>query len=102
MIILNTTFHVHSSVEDKFLRWVRVNYIPQALSSGVLHSPSLARILIDVEPESVSFALQFSAENIDDASRWHDRDGEILRRRLSGVFGDRIVYFTTYMENLTL
>ncbi len=102
MIILNTTFHVHSSVEDKFLRWVRVNYIPQALSSGMLYSPSLARILIDVEPESASFALQFSAGSIEDASRWHDGNGDVLRRKLSRVFGDRIVYFTTYMEKLIL
>ncbi|MDE6061585.1 MAG: DUF4286 family protein, partial [Duncaniella sp.] len=55
MIILNTSFHVHASLADKFKVWVRQSYIPAAKSSGLLKSPRFAALLIEVQEDCLSY-----------------------------------------------
>lgn len=100
MIILNTSFHVHVSLDDEFQKWVRDIYIPSALSSGLLYSPRFASIMIEVQDECRSYAVSLEAENVEDAAAWHDSLGADLRVGLQKRFGDAVVFFTTYMEEL--
>lgn len=100
MIILNTTFHIHVSISDEFLRWVRESYFPSALASGLLTDPVLARLLIQVQEDAEGYAVQLRAASTEDAARWHDGEGDRLRRELTTRFGQRLVFFTTYMEEL--
>ncbi|MCM1076758.1 MAG: DUF4286 family protein [Bacteroides sp.] len=102
MIILNTSFHVHTSLDSYFKKWVRDVYIPGAIASGLLTSPRFAALLIEVQEECVSYAVSFEAENVEDAVKWHDNEGAEMRAALHCRFGERVVYFTTYMETLPL
>ena len=102
MIILNTSFHVHVSLADKFKAWVRQSYIPAAKSSGLLKSPRFAALLIEVQEDCLSYAVSFEAANIEDAVKWHDNEGAALRSELHRSFGEGVVFFTTYMEELSL
>lgn len=100
MTILNTTFHIHVSISDEFLRWVRETYFPSALKSGLLTDPVLARLLIQVQEDAEGYAVQLKATSSEDAAKWHDGEGDRLRRELTARFGQRLVFFTTYMEEL--
>jgi len=102
MIIFNTTFHVYEPIADSFKSWVRDTYIPKALETDGISAPEFARILIDVQEGYVSFAVQFKAESLDVAVKWHDGDGAELRHELSLKFGDKVLFFTTYMESLEI
>lgn len=102
MIVLNTSFHVHASLADKFKTWVRQSYIPSAKASGLLGSPRFATLLIEVQEDCLSYAVSFEARNIEDAIKWHDNEGADLRAELHRQFGEGIVFFTTYMEELSL
>lgn len=87
-------------IAGEFLVWVRETYIPAALASGHCSSPALTRILTEIEPGTTSFALHLHAADLDSAARWHDSDGAVLRDRLQQRFGQRIVFFSTYMEEV--
>ncbi|MCM1356635.1 MAG: DUF4286 family protein [Staphylococcus sp.] len=102
MIILNTSFHVHVSLDEKFKSWVREVYIPSAMSSQLLASPRFAAILIEVQEDCVSYAVSFEAATAEDAVSWHDGEGAELRDGLRKMFGEGVVFFTTYMESLPL
>lgn len=102
MIIINTTFHVHRSIEDDFCRWVRVKYIPNALSSGLLSVPCFSRIMLEVQEDCSSFAVSFKARTMDDAAKWHDGEGGVLRQSLHQQFGEKALFFSTYMDELPL
>lgn len=102
MFLLNTTFHVENSLIEEFLTWIKEIYIPEAMSSGLLKNPKLSRILIEVDPAATSYAMQFNADTIEQASLWHDEIGAELRGQLSRRWPERIVFFTTYMENMPL
>lgn len=102
MIIFNTTFHVHESAADSFKEWVRIKYIPLAINTEGIMSPDFARILIEVQERFESFAVQFKAQSLDVAVEWHDGIGADLRKELSDKFGEKILFFTTYMESLEI
>ena len=102
MLILNTSFHVHTSLDDQFKAWVRRDYIPSATTSGLLSSPRFAALLIEVQEDCVSYAVSFEAETAENAVRWHDGEGAALRGELQRRFGEGVVFFTTYMEELPL
>lgn len=102
MIIINTTFHVERSIENNFCKWVRDEYVPSALASGILSEPGFSRILIEVQEDCSSFAVSFKTESIEDAVTWHDGHGAALRQSLHAKFGEKALFFSTYMDEQPL
>lgn len=97
MILLNTTFHVHRSIDNLFVEWVKQIYIPTAQSAG-LSNVLFSRILTNTDPEGTSYAVQLHATDKDKATFWHDTDAARLKEELATRWGERVLYFTTYME----
>lgn len=100
MVLLNTTFHVHPSVDAAFRQWVKEKYLPAAERAGVSLDPVVSRILADSEDGGVNYAVQFKAEKLDVARRWHDTEAHALKESLHRLYGERVLHFTTYMEIL--
>lgn len=99
MYILNTTFHVDNRVRRDFLDWARKVYMPAAIDTGLFGSARLLRVLTDTDPEGVSFALQMDCESISEARRWHDETATLLRDDMSQRWGDKVLFFTTYLKD---
>ena len=102
MIAVNTTFYVESSVETEFLRWVRNDYLPSATSLEGFGSPCLARLMLEPQDGMNGYAVQVCARDAETAASWHDSEGARLRGELSARFGQKVLFFTTYMEQLPL
>lgn len=102
MIIFNTTFHVHESVVDSFKEWVRGVYFPHAVNIEGISNPVFARLLIEVQEGYASFAVQMMASTVDIAMEWHDGEASALRDELVKKYGDKVLFFTTYMESLPI
>ena len=101
MILLNTSFHMHVSVERDFLDWVRHRYAAALERHGGMGYPTLARMLVKPDEDTVSYCFQMTAESEQAAAMWHDSDdATALRGELTRRFGELIVHFTTYMEIL--
>lgn len=98
MVLLNTTFHVHKSVEQQFIDWVHHTYIQQAMSSGLFTDPIVSRILIETDPEGTSYAVQLRASSHEAAGLWHDNEAGRMKNALAEKYGERILHFTTFME----
>ncbi len=98
MILLNTTFLVHKSIEQPFIDWVHETYIPSAEKSGIFTDPILSRVLIETDPEATSYALQMRAQSHSDADRWHNNEACLLKDAQARIWGERMLHFTTFME----
>ena len=98
MTLLNTTFHVHKSVDAFFIKWVKEIYLPIAMDNGLFKNPLFTRIMTQVDPEATSYAVQLQASSHIDAEAWHDSTAAQLKDALAREVGERILYFTTYME----
>lgn len=102
MFVLNTTFHVDKSVEEDFFLWLKSRYLPVATLSGLFASSSVMRLMLEVEEGFSGFALGMRTSDIEAAVEWYDSVGERLRTELTEKFGERLVYFTTCMEEIEI
>lgn len=96
--ILNTSFHMEASIAGEFLDWAKNDYINAALEHEHFSNPVVARIMTETEPGVVGYAVHLETDNLDAASRWHDAEASELKGILSRRFGQRIVFFSTFME----
>lgn len=101
MIILNTTFYIHPSIESEFLLWIKKEYVPAALVAR-LEEPQLAVILTEVGEDVTGYAFQLKASCKQEAEAWHDGEGASLRDRFIGRYGQKAIFFSTYMGLLPL
>lgn len=98
MTLLNTTFHVHTSVNDLFIRWVKEIYVPKAMENEQISNPVFTRIMTQVDPEATSYAVQLQVSSHSEAEAWHDSIAAQLKDALAREVGERVLHFTTYME----
>lgn len=102
MIVFNTTFHVAVALDPKFLGWMRGVLAPAAGHSPAVLSSELCRLLIEVEPDTVSYALRLTFDSRGSASRWLDSEGSRLLAMPSQLWGQSVVHFSTWMERVEL
>lgn len=102
MLIFNTTLHVEDAIQDEFIAFVKTYYVPQAVKSGLLDYPTLAKIERQHEESGVSYALQFKAKDIDTLNKWAEETGESLSLEMGRRFGTKVGGFVTLMEEVSL
>lgn len=101
MIIYNITFHVEKEVVEDGLVYLKRNYIPDVVGSGLLHTPLLRRVmLMPEEEEGESYAVQFQVESLDTLNGWLAQEGRALHHKLVERFSHKIVGFATLLEEL--
>ncbi len=98
MYILNTTFIVHRPAIDSFNDWVKDVYVKAAHACGVFDDIKILRIMSEIDPETVNYAVQLLAPDLSEATRWHDETAAILKDDIAARMGDRVLSFSTYME----
>ncbi len=103
MIIYNTTFHIENSVLEECIEFLIQDYIPNATNSGFLSHPRLSRIIPHEKDDlGESFSLQFHVKNAETLNYWLEKDGAAIQKRLIKKFNQRVVGFTTIMEEISL
>ncbi len=100
MTILNTTFVVADHLMESFLDWARLIYIPALNDADLFETPTMAKVLAQVEPGATSVAIQTKCNDIEAATRWHDETAVALQEKLRIKFSNQVLSFTTYMEVL--
>lgn len=96
--ILNTSFHMEASIASAFIEWAKKDYIRAALECEHFSNPVIARIMTETEPGVVGYAVHLETDHLENASRWHDAEASELKGILTRRFGQRIVFFSTFME----
>jgi len=103
MVLLNTTFYVHVSVKDDFIRWMREKYVPAAMASGVFADPVFSLVEHKVEPDALTYAVQLKARDVAAARDWHDSGaGCGMRNAIMKQYGQKVLFFTSFMDILPL
>ena len=102
MLIYNTTFHCEKSCYDEFVAWMRTEFIPQAMQHGGVSGARMARIMTQEENEGESISVQFCTASLDTLSAWYEACGAKLVKRLEEKFQQRVVGFSTIMQQIEL
>lgn len=100
MHLMNTTFVVDHAIDTRFRQWLDNVYIRAALITPFLSEPVLMRVLGHDQPGATTYALHMKSTSLEEARRWHDETAAILHDDMAARFGQRAVFFTTYLEIL--
>jgi hypothetical protein len=101
MIVYNTTFTFHNSLREELISWLRNQWLPEAKAAGLIDS-MVAKLMVEIDPSAMAFAVQGKFQSEADAHQWHDGRGAELLAHLHSIYGENILPFTTYMEVLDL
>lgn len=75
-------------------------YIPDVISTNLLFNPTLFHLLVENEPGTNSYALQFEVANLSTLQEWFDHYGVTMQQSLNNRFNEDVLGFTTLMERL--
>ncbi len=102
MLIINTTYQVAEACEASWKKWVKAVYIPAVTKSSQLTNPRFFRLLVEEEPDTKHYALQFEVADTTTLEAWFECDGKALQHSMGAEFSDQVLGFTTLMENQPL
>lgn len=98
MIILNTTFFSEEAIADDVRQWIAGVYIPAATKAGIFSQVETARVIDPVEPGVRNMAVRCAGTDLEAMRRWHDSTASLVKDDLASRWGQRVLWFTTYLE----
>jgi len=98
MIIYNVTVGVDKSIEHEWLMWMKNVHIPNVMQTGKFVSHRILKVLTHDDPQSVSFAIQYSASSMDILQQYLDVHAPVLRKEVQDKFGDKQLAYRTILE----
>lgn len=100
MVLVNTTFHVDTGLDDEWTEWAHAVYIATASSAGYRH-PLLMRLCSREEDSpGTTYALQIQCDGPREASDWLDKLQPGLLQEAARRWSQRVLHFTTVMEEV--
>ena len=92
------TFVVERALEGTFREWAASVLLPAARESKRFDEVKMLLILTEVDPETVNYAVQVSADDREAVSSWWNDVAVLLLDDLHARVGQRILFFMTEME----
>jgi len=101
MIIYNVTIGVDKSIEKEWLIWMRESHVPKVMKTGMFVSQQILKVLSHDDPESSSYAVQYSALDMEKLQNYLDKFAPALRKEVQDRFGDKQVSYRSVLEVIT-
>lgn len=97
MILYNITVIIDDAIEKEWLHWINTNFVPQAMSSNLLASNRLLKVL-ESPNEGITYCLQFVADTLQNYNDFKSLHASALLDAHSIKFKNQSVFFSTIME----
>ena len=97
MILYNITVIIDEDIEADWLKWINQYFVPEALSSNLLVSNRLLKVL-DSPNEGRTYCLQFVADTLENYNEFTNIHATALLNTHATEFKNKSVYFSTVME----
>ncbi|MGL4992666.1 MAG: DUF4286 family protein [Bacteroidales bacterium] len=102
MIIYNTTYQIDDSILDDTLLWFKTSLIPSLTCDGTLTNPRLLRVMVDQEEMGNCYSLQFNVSDEKELNEWYSRCGTEILNTITKRYQNRVLGFTTLLDNIEL
>ncbi len=100
MFLYNVTVGIDKEIEKEWLLWVKENYIPSALRTGLLKESRMYRVVSQDDDTSVSYCIQFFATHIEHVVQYLDTQTNGIIEAHRQKFIERHVVFNTLLEEV--
>ena len=100
MVLYNVTVGIDIDVEEEWLNWMQKVHIPAVMNTGMFTEYKIFKVLSQEEEQSVSYSLQYFAENIDKVVEYLNNYAPSLVEAHRTRYKDRHVAFRTLLEEV--
>jgi len=97
-LLINETFIVDHSVNDKWLQWMKSKFIPLLEDFDFVSDIILSKIHAGYNPDGENYALQFQIDKEKVDSLLEDENYTELRKKLDSDYKDKYASFRTTMS----
>ncbi|MDR2920401.1 MAG: DUF4286 family protein [Tannerella sp.] len=101
MIVYNTTFHVDDEILNESIEYLKQEFIPSSIHSGILSHPVLQRVLQNSEA-GTSLCVQFRVKDQPTLHEWIRHEGIAIQQKLVERFGTKMAGFSTLLDEIDL
>lgn len=100
MIVYNITTNVSWTIHDKWLLWLKEEYIPEMLATNCFYESRVLRLLDVDEDEGPTYAIQLHAFSTEDYQKFVAQHAAFIHRHATEKWGNEIIAFSSAMEVL--
>ncbi|AFK03808.1 hypothetical protein Emtol_2672 [Emticicia oligotrophica DSM 17448] len=98
MLIFNITFNVEDKINEQWLKWMKSNFIPVALSTNLPKDIKVFRLLNEQANTDKTFAFQFHFKNMEDYMEFEMQHRERISDRYQMLFRGKYVEFSSLLQ----
>lgn len=97
-VLLNETYAIEASIEEKWCDWMNSNYIPLASNSGLIEQYIFSAVNNGVNEGAVSYALQFVFKDRTNLWNFEKDVDRALKSEMSQLFAGKYASFPTILN----
>lgn len=100
MIIYNITFNINFPFEKEWLQYMKNNYLPQILKTGLPVECKLLRLLTEIDNEGATYTTQFRFNCMEDFMAYQTEFQSNLIDKHHEMFNGQYVSFRSLLEEV--
>lgn len=97
MILYNVTISIDDSVHAEWLEWMKIEHIPDVLSTGLFIENKIYKIITDDENEN-TYSIQYFLKTMENYEKYQKDFAPKLQQKHMNKYRDKFVAFRTVME----
>lgn len=100
MLLYNVTFGIDKQIEEEWITWMKANYIPTIMETGLFSDYKMYKVLTHDDESSVSYSVQCFSESIEKVLKYLNEVAPALVEAHRLRFKDQHVAFNTLLDEL--
>lgn len=100
LVLYNVTVNVEAAIETEWLHWMKTNYVPAALATGLFVESKIFKLLHDEEDGSVTYSVQYFAHSVTHINEYLQKHAPALVEKHMARYRNRHVAFHTLMQQV--
>lgn len=97
MYIYNVTINVEKSIHDKWLSWMKEEYIPKMLSLGKFTKALMTKVMVEEEMGGITYSVQYTTDSKATLQKYFAEDAQEMDLQ-SKPFQGSFVSFQTELQ----
>jgi len=100
MLLYNVTFGIDKQIEEEWISWMKENYIPALMQTGLFTDYKMYKVLTHDDESSVSYSVQCFSNTIDQVLKYLNDFAPALVEVHRLRFKDKHVAFNTLLQEI--
>ena len=100
MLLYNITFGIDKAIETEWISWMKSNYMPSIMRTGLFVEYKMYKVLTHEDDTSVSYSVQCFANKIEDVLQYLNEFAPHLTELHRERYKDKHVAFNTLLDEV--